>query len=133
MTQQYDDHDSHTLWLQDDVEYRKEFGSENAKLEMAEAFVNARRIMNLTQSELAELAGTSQAYIARLESGEANPTIGNVGKLFACMWLSPSIGSKPMEPFESLETAVIFNLGSTKASVERPPGDSAYYGVRING
>jgi transcriptional regulator with XRE-family HTH domain len=117
MTQEGDGHDSHTLWLQD-IEYRQEFGSEGAKLEMAAALVYAREVMNMTQSALAELAGTSQAYIARLESGDANPTIGNIGRLFACMGLKPSIQPIPMEPFTSMEPVIIKNLGTSEASVE---------------
>ncbi len=135
MTQEGDGHDSHTLWLKD-IEYRKEFGSESAKLEMAAALVHAREVMNMTQAALAERAGTSQAYIARLERGDANPTIGNIGRLFACMWLKPRIEPTPMEPFESLESIVIENLSTSEASVDysRPfvPSDS-YYSVRISG
>ena len=95
--------------------------------------MNARELMNLTQSALAELAGTSQAYIARLERGDANPTIGNVGRLFSCMWLKPSIGAIPMEPFSSIESVVIHNLSSSEASVEFPVPDIASYSVRISG
>ncbi len=132
MTQQGDAHDSHTLWLQD-IEYRKEFGSESAKLEMAAAFVNAREVMNMTQSVLAELAGTSQAYIARLERGDANPTIGNIGRLFGCMWLKPNIGPTPMEPFTSVESVIIQNRSASEASVEFPAPNIPSYSVRING
>ena len=117
MTQQSDGHDSHALWLQD-IDYRKEFGSESAKLDMAAELVNAREMMNMTQSALAELAGTSQAYIARLERGDANPTIGNIGRLFACMWLKPRIAPTPMEPFTSIESVLIQNLSASEASVD---------------
>ena len=117
MTQQSDGHDSHTLWLQD-IDYRKEFGSESAKLDMAAALVNAREMMNMTQSALAKLAGTSQAYIARLERGDANPTIGNIGRLFACMWLKPRIAPTPMDPFTSIESVLIQNLSASEASVD---------------
>ena len=82
--------DSHTAWLED-VEYRREYGSEIAKLEIATALVAARRKAGMTQVGLAELAGVSQAYIAKLESGDANPSIGNIGRLFACMWFKPCI------------------------------------------
>ena len=82
--------DSHTAWLED-IEYRREYGSEGAKLEIATALATARKNAGITQVELAELAGVSQAYIAKLESGDANPSIGNIGRLFACMWLKPCI------------------------------------------
>ncbi len=106
MTQKGSGHDSHSLWLQD-IEYRREFGSESAKLEMAAALVRAREMMGLTQSALAELAGTSQAYIAKLERGDANPTIGNIGRLYGCMWLKPSIEATSMEPVAPTESLSI--------------------------
>ena len=117
MTKQGDGHGSHAAWLQD-IEYRKEFGSESAKLEVAAAFVRAREVMNMTQSALAERVGTSQAYIARLERGDANPTVGNIGRLLACMWLKPRIELTPMEPFTSVESVMIQHLSPSEASVD---------------
>ena len=102
MTQRAGGHDSHVSWLED-IEYRKAFGSESAKLEIAAALVRARELANMTQSALAELAGTSQAYIAKLESGDANPTIGNIGRLFACMWQKAAVEPIPMEAATSIE------------------------------
>ena len=133
MTQQGDVHDSHTLWLED-IEYRKDFGSESAKLEMASAFVRARELMNLTQSALAEQAGTSQAYIARLERGDANPTIGNIGRLFACMWLKPSIEPTLIEPSRSVESIIIESLSASEASVDYSGAyiSPAPYSLQIN-
>ena len=134
MNRQSDGHDSHAFLLED-IEYRQEFGSESAKLEMAAAFVSAREQMGLTQSALANLAGTSQAYIARLEGGNGNPTIGNIGRLFACMWLKPSIEPTPLDPSKSVESVVIENLSSQEASVdfsELAPRESDYL-VLANG
>ena len=104
MTQRAGSRDSHVSWLED-VEYRKEFGSESAKLEIAAALVRARELANMTQSALAELMGTSQAYIAKLERGDANPTIGNIGRLFACMRLKAAIELTRIEPSTSSEMA----------------------------
>ena len=126
MTQPMTSHDAHNEWLQD-IDYRKEFGSESAKLDMAVALVDAREMMKMTQSDLAELVGVSQAYIARLERGDANPTIGNIGRLFACMWLKPGIRPAPMEPFNSMESVVIQNLSASEASVDY----SDAYGSRV--
>ena len=93
--------DSHAEWLQD-IEYRQEFGAESAKLAVAATLADAREAAGITQAALAERAGVSQAYIAKLERGDANPTIGHVGRLLACMWLKPSIAATPMEPPASL-------------------------------
>ena len=104
--------DSHAAWLED-IEYRQAFGSETAKLEVAAALVDAREAAGITQTALAERAGVSQAYIAKLERGDANPTIGHIGRLLACMGLKPSVGVAPMEPAASSESV---HAGSRVAS-----------------
>ena len=96
--------DGHVEWLKD-IEYRQEFGSETARLAVAAALADARKAAGMTQSALAHRAKVSQAYIAKLERGDANPTIGHIGRLLACMWLKPSVGVAPMEPPTSFETA----------------------------
>ena len=79
-----------------DTEIRAEFGAEGLRLSFAFALINARESVGMTQTELAELCGVSQAYISKLESGEANPTIGKIGSIFAAMWMKPSIGFGPL-------------------------------------
>ncbi len=98
----YDIEDSHAEWLED-IEYRREFGSEIAKLEVAAALADAREAAGMTQAALAERASVSQAYIAKLERGDANPTIGHIGRLLACMGLKPSVSVAPMEAAASSE------------------------------
>ena len=66
-----------------DTEYAKQYGEEDAKLDFAMTLMKARKSINLTQKELADKLGISQPYIAKLESGEANPTLGTVGRLLA--------------------------------------------------
>lgn len=92
--------DSHDVWLHD-IDYRKEYGAETAKLNMATALATARKKTGITQAELAELAGVSQAYIAKLERGDANPSIGNIGRLLACLWVKPLISVSDMKPTDS--------------------------------
>ena len=84
-------------FLQDD-ERRRGFGAEGVKTAFALALLGARESVGMTQEELAEVCGVSQAYISKLESGEANPTIGKVGAIFAAMWLEPTVGFKPLMP-----------------------------------
>ena len=78
------------------VEYRREYGAINTKYDLAFALVEARRRQGLTQNELASCTGVSQAYIAKLESGEANPTIGHIGAMLAMIWLRPKIVVVPL-------------------------------------
>ena len=74
-----------------DNEVRMSYGEGLAKMDFALALTKARKESDLTQQQLAEQSGVSQAYIARLESGLANPTIGKAGSIFACLWKRPSI------------------------------------------
>ncbi|MBD6955290.1 MAG: CBS domain-containing protein [Thermoplasmata archaeon] len=46
---------------------------------------NMRKRAGITQKELASLTGLSQSYIARLESGDLNPTYENVKKIFSVL------------------------------------------------
>ena len=68
-----------------DPEFAKEYGEELAKINVAVTMAKARTEKGLTQEQLAEKAGTSQPYIAKLESGYANPSIGAVAKILAVM------------------------------------------------
>ena len=88
-----------TEWLSEqleDPETRAEFGAEGVRLRFALALLNARESVGMTQEELAEICGVSQAYISKLESGEANPTIGKIGAIFAAMWMEPTVGFEPL-------------------------------------
>lgn len=79
-----------------DSDYRVEFGRETAKLDFALALIRARTSEGLTQSELAAKLGVKQPYVARLESGDANPTIGNAGSILAVLWAKPSWDLTPL-------------------------------------
>ncbi len=68
-----------------DPEFAKEYGEELAKINVAVTMSKARTEKGLTQEQLAEMAGTSQPYIAKLESGYANPSIGAIAKILAVM------------------------------------------------
>lgn len=79
-----------------DVEFAREFGASAAKTDFALTLAKARRIYQVTQADLANLLGTSQAYIAKLERGDANPTIGRIGELLAVLGLRLSTSTIPL-------------------------------------
>jgi transcriptional regulator with XRE-family HTH domain len=79
-----------------DSEFAKEFGAELAKSEVAVALTRARLTCDVTQADLANKLGTSQSYIAKLERGDANPTIGMIGKVLAFMGLRLKVHTEPI-------------------------------------
>lgn len=81
--------------MQDD-DRRMGYGEESFKLDFALTLIQARKAQNLTQQELAARLGVSQAYIARLESGDANPTLSKAGRVLAYLWWRPSLENRPL-------------------------------------
>lgn len=58
-----------------DPEYAAEWERLQPYYDVIDAIITARAEGNLTQRELAERCGMKQSAFARLESGNANPTI----------------------------------------------------------
>ena len=72
-------------------EFAKYYGEDQAKMELALAMFAARSKLKLTQIELGRKLSISQPYIAKLEKGDVNPTIGHVGGLLALVGLRLTI------------------------------------------
>jgi transcriptional regulator with XRE-family HTH domain len=77
-----------------DPDYRRAFGAESIKMTVALALIDTRERAGLTQEELARLSNVSRAYIAKLESGKANPSVSKLGEMFGLLWAKPSITTK---------------------------------------
>ena len=58
-----------------------ELKKNEAEYKVIEEIIMARKERNLTQSDLAELIGTRQSNISRLERGNYNPTIDFLNKI----------------------------------------------------
>jgi len=82
-----------------DSEFAKMFGAAQAKSSFALTLARARAKLGLTQKELASKVGVSQAYIAKLEGGEANPTLESIGSLLATLGLSLTTDTTTLSPF----------------------------------
>ena len=65
---------SHRKYMQD-PEYAAEYARLEPVYDIISAITLARAEQNLTQRELAERCGMRQSAFARLESGNANPTL----------------------------------------------------------
>ena len=87
-----------------DPESAKFFGAAQAKSSFAITLSKARKAKSLTQQELGRLAGVSQAYIAKLEGGEVNPTLERIGSLLAVLGLSLTTGTTELSPYPDATT-----------------------------
>ena len=64
-----------------DPEFRKEYEALQPEMDITRAILNARINAGLTQIELSEKSGISQADISRLEKGTRNPSIALLKRL----------------------------------------------------
>ena len=84
-----------------DPEYAKLVGAELAKSEFAITIARARERAGVTQQELADRLGVSQAYIAKLSAGDANPTLGAVGRMMAALGFSLRMDVEPLLSYKA--------------------------------
>ena len=70
-----DDLDRYHAEQMKDPEYAAEYERLQPEYDIIDAIIAARAEQNLTQRELAERCGMRQSAFARLESGNANPTL----------------------------------------------------------
>lgn len=80
----------------DDTAFRQDYAEGAAKLEFGLAIAVARKSLGMTQREAAHRCGVSQAYLSKLESGDANPTIGQVGSILGAWWLGLNVSHAPL-------------------------------------
>ena len=81
-----------------DPEWREAYDEADATREAARAIARARIAAGLSQAELAELAGTAQAVISRIERGVVSPTLDTFGKI------ARGLGLRPVVALESTRT-----------------------------
>jgi predicted transcriptional regulator len=66
-------------------EVQNELKMNEAEYKVIEDIITARKEKNLTQKSLAELIGTKQSNISRLESGNYNPSLEFLTKIAQAM------------------------------------------------
>lgn len=62
-------------------EFKSEYERLKPKYDLITQLINARLKAGLSQTDLAKKVGTKQSAIARLESGQANPTVSYLEKV----------------------------------------------------
>lgn len=68
-----------------DEEFRREYKAIQPELDITRAMMDARLSAGLTQMQLSERSGISQADISRLENGTRNPSLNLLKRLAAAM------------------------------------------------
>lgn len=68
-----------------DPAFKQEYDELEPEFAIINAIVDARKEMGLTQKQLSELTGITQADISKLENGNANPSIKTLQRLAAAM------------------------------------------------
>lgn len=68
-----------------DPEVRKEYERLKPRYELISQLIEARMRKGLTQAQLAKKMGTKQSAIARVEGGNANPSIAFLEKLASAL------------------------------------------------
>jgi ribosome-binding protein aMBF1 (putative translation factor) len=80
-----------------DPEYVRAYNALGAEFELAESMIRARTAAGLTQEQLAKRMQTTQAVIARLESGRVKPSTRTLERLAAATGMRLKIGFEPIE------------------------------------
>ncbi len=71
--------------LMQDEEFRKEYEALQPEMDIKRAILDARIKAGLTQVELSEKSGITQADISRLENGTRNPSLALLKRLADAM------------------------------------------------
>ena len=67
--------------LMKDPDFKKEWDDLEDEFTMIESLIKARIDSGLTQNELSEMTGISQADISRIENGNANPSLKTLQRI----------------------------------------------------
>ena len=71
--------------LMQDSDFKKEYESLQPEMDITRAILDARIRSGMTQTELSEKSGISQADICRLEKGTRNPSVALLKRLAEAM------------------------------------------------
>ena len=88
--------DLHKKWMKRDPEYAREYEALEEEFSLASAMIAARGQAGLTQAQLARRMKTTQAVIARLESGRIKPSTRTLERLAAATGMRVRISFEPI-------------------------------------
>ena len=77
-------------------EFKAEWEAQEPEFQLIKAMLDARAEQNLSQRQLSERTGITQADICKIETGEANPTLQTIKRLAAGLGMSLNLSFKPV-------------------------------------
>ena len=77
--------------------YRAAHEESEPVYELASSMIGARAYADLTQTQIAELMGTTQSAVARLEGGRSNPSMRTLEKYAKATGTRLNISFEPIE------------------------------------
>jgi len=87
--------DLHKKWMKNDPAYAREYEALEEEFNLASAMIAARSQAGLTQEQLARRMKTTQAVIARLESGRTKPSTRTLERFAAATGMRVRISFEP--------------------------------------
>ena len=79
-----------------DPEVKAEYDALEPEFNIIQAMIDARKTQNLTQKELSERTGITQADISRIENGTRNPSLEMVKRLARGLGMQLKLEIVPM-------------------------------------
>lgn len=80
----------------EDSGFKKEYDALQPEYDIINAMIKVRKEQGLTQKQLSELTGISQADISRIENGTRNPSLGMIKRLAAGMGMQLKLEFLPV-------------------------------------
>jgi len=80
-----------------DPDIRKEYEALEPEYDIIQAMIDARKSKHLTQQQLSEITGITQADISRIENGTRNPSLAMIKRLAAGMGMQLKLEFIPGE------------------------------------
>jgi transcriptional regulator with XRE-family HTH domain len=92
--------DLHRSWLKDPG-YKAEYDRLDEEFQLARTLIEARNRAGLSQAQLAKRMRTSQSYIARIESGQVQPSANALARFAHATGSRLRITFEPKPPARS--------------------------------
>ena len=81
-----------------DPAFLAEWNAQEPERQIMRAIAEGREEKDMTQKQLAEITGITQADISRLESGTANPSLRTLKRLAPGMGMALKVEFVPIQP-----------------------------------